>query len=365
MGQLTGGVAHDFNNLLTPILGALDMLERRGLGGEREQKLIHGALESAERARTLVHRLLAFARRQPLQSVPVDVGGLVRGMADLVASAVGPTISVNLRIGDGLPLAKADRHQLEMAILNLAVNARDAMEGSGRLTISVTAQSPPRAAPVELQAGTYVRLSIVDTGKGMDEATRARAIEPFFSTKGVGQGTGLGLSMAHGLALQLGGALTIESEPGAGAEIAIWLPECAEPRVAEESAASLGLSEAQAGIVLLVDDEPYIRAITADMLSELGFHVHEANTPEAALAAVKAGLKPDILVTDHLMPGMTGVELAKAVKAVLPSARTLIVSGFAEVENLDPSLHRLSKPFVQKDLAAALAELKCASGEKG
>jgi len=365
MGQLTGGVAHDFNNLLTPILGALDMLERRGLGGEREQRLIHGALESAERARTLVHRLLAFARRQPLQSVPVDVGGLVRGMAELVASAVGPTISVNMRIANGLPLAKADRHQLEMAILNLAVNARDAMEGSGRLTIIVTAQSAPGAAPAELPAGSYVRLSIVDTGKGMDEATRARAIEPFFSTKGVGQGTGLGLSMAHGLALQLGGALTIESEPGAGAEITIWLPQSVEPLVAEESAASLGLSQAQAGIVLLVDDEPYIRAITADMLSELGFHVHEANAPEAALAAVQAGLKPDILVTDHLMPGMTGVELAKAVKAVLPGARALIVSGFAEVENLDPSLHRLSKPFVQKDLAAALADLKCATADKG
>jgi PAS domain S-box-containing protein len=365
MGQLTGGVAHDFNNLLTPILGALDMLERRGLGGEREQRLILGALESAERARTLVHRLLAFARRQPLQSVPVDVGGLVRGMADLVASAVGPTIGVNLRIADGLPLAKADRHQLEMAILNLAVNARDAMEGSGRLTISVTQESAPGRLPADLKAGGYIRLCILDTGRGMDEETRARAIEPFFSTKGVGQGTGLGLSMAHGLASQLGGALTIDSELGAGAEIAIWLPQSEEPLLAEGSAASLGGAEAGAGVVLLVDDEPHIRAITADMLSELGFHVHEAHAPEAALAAVQAGLTPDILVTDHLMPGMTGVELAGAVKALLPSARALIVSGFADVETLDPSLHRLSKPFLQKDLARALADLKCRSEETG
>jgi PAS domain S-box-containing protein len=365
MGQLTGGVAHDFNNLLTPILGALDMLERRGLGGEREQRLIRGALESAERARTLVHRLLAFARRQPLQSVPVDVGGLVRGMAELVASAVGPTISVNLRIADGLPMAKADRHQLEMAILNLAVNARDAMEGSGRLTISVTEESAPGRPPADLKAGTYIRLCILDTGKGMDEATRTRAIEPFFSTKGVGQGTGLGLSMAHGLACQLGGALTIDSEPGAGAEIAIWLPQSVEPLVAEESIASLGGSDAEAGTVLLVDDEPHIRAITADMLGELGFHVHEASAPEAALAAVRGGLTPDILVTDHLMPGMTGVELARAVKALLPAARALIVSGFADVENLDPSLHRLSKPFVQKDLANALADLQRGADERG
>jgi PAS domain S-box-containing protein len=365
MGQLTGGVAHDFNNLLTPILGALDMLERRAVGGEREQRLIHGALESAERARTLVHRLLAFARRQPLQSVPVDVGALVRGMEELVASAAGPTIVVSLRIADGLPLANADRHQLEMAILNLAVNARDAMEGSGRLTISVTEEKVTAGYAAALKPGAYVRLSMADTGKGMDEVTRARAVEPFFSTKGVGQGTGLGLSMAHGLASQLGGALIIDSAPGAGADIAIWLPRSAEPLVAEESAASLGVAGAAAGVVLLVDDEPYIRAITADMLGELGFHVHEAHAPEAALAAVREGLRPDILVTDHLMPGMTGVELARAVKALLPSVRALIVSGFAEVENLDPTLHRLSKPFVQKDLANALADLKCAAHEKG
>jgi CheY-like chemotaxis protein len=198
----------------------------------------------------------------------------------------------------------------------------------------------------------------------MDEATRARAMEPFFSTKGVGQGAGLGLSMAHGLASQLGGALTIESEPGAEADIAIWLPRSVEPLVAEESAASLGVSGAEAGMVLLVDDEPHIRAITADMLSELGYHVHEAGSPGAALAAIQAGLKPDILVTDHLMPGMTGVEIATAVRALLPSTRALVVSGFANVENLDPSLHRLSKLSVQKDLANALANLTCASRER-
>jgi len=286
-------------------------------------------------------------------------------MEELIASAAGPTIGVSLRIADGLPLAKADRHQLEMAVLNLAVNARDAMEGSGRLTISVTEEKVTAGRATALEPGAYVRLGIADTGKGMDEVTRARAIEPFFSTKGVGQGTGLGLSMAHGLASQLGGALTIDSAPGAGADIAIWLPRSAEPLVAEESAVSLGVAGAAAGVVLLVDDEPHIRAITADMLGELGFHVHEASAPEAALAAVQEGLKPDILVTDHLMPGMTGAELARAVKALLPSVGALIVSGFAEVENLDPSLHRLSKPFVQRDLANALADLKCASHERG
>ncbi len=358
MGQLTGGVAHDFNNLLTPILGALDLLKRRGVGADREQRLIHGALESAERARTLVHRLLAFARRQPLQSTPVDVGGLVEGMADLVASATGPTIGVTLKIADAPLMAKADSHQLEMAILNLAVNARDAMDGSGEVTISVAAESVELDHPAGLKPGGYVRVCISDTGKGMDEATISRAIEPFFSTKGVGQGTGLGLSMAHGLASQLGGALTIESKPGAGAHISIWLPESIDSAISGRSPQRSHVRGAEAGVVLLVDDEPHIRAITAEMLTELGFEVREANSSEAALSAVQEGLAPDILVTDHLMPGMTGVELAYAVQAILPDTRALIISGFAEVESLDASLNRLAKPFVQSDLACALAELR-------
>jgi PAS domain S-box-containing protein len=357
MGQLTGGVAHDFNNLLTPILGALDLLVRRGVGGDREQRLIQGALESAERARTLVHRLLAFARRQPLQSAPVDVAGLVQGMADLVTSAIGPTIALNLRLGDPPLTAKADSHQLEMAILNLAVNARDAMDGAGELTISVTAAQVDTDHPAGLKPGGYVRLCVSDTGRGMDEATLGRAIEPFFSTKGVGQGTGLGLSMAHGLASQLGGALVIESQPGAGAHIAFWLPETVDAGISEETPERLGMADAECGLVLLVDDEPHIRAITAEMLTELGFDVREAPSPEAALCAIRSGLTPDILVTDHLMPGMTGVELAYAVQGLLPSARALIISGFAEVESLDASLNRLAKPFIQRDLADALAQL--------
>jgi signal transduction histidine kinase/CheY-like chemotaxis protein len=352
MGQLTGGVAHDFNNLLTPILGVLDMLE---------QRLINVALESAERARTLVHRLLAFARRQPLQSVAIDVGGLVRGVADLVASAAGPAVTVTLKIADPLPLATADSHQLEMAILNLGVNARDAMDGTGQMTISVTAESVEPRHPEGLKPGRYVRVCVSDTGKGMDEATRARAIEPFFSTKGTGQGTGLGLSMAHGLASQLGGALTIESQPGEGTQVAIWLPQSVEPPTSGLTSERGRVPQAEAGLVLLVDDEAHIRAITAEMLTELGFRVQEALSPEAALAAVEDGLEPDILVTDHLMPGMTGVELAHAVRARRPQTYTLIISGFAEVESLDATLPRLAKPFVQSDLAKALADIRSAS----
>jgi PAS domain S-box-containing protein len=362
MGELTGGVAHDFNNLLTPILGALDMLARRGVGGEREQRLIRGARESAERARTLIHRLLAFARRQPLQSASVDIGALVRGMAELVASAVGPTVAVALEVEDAVPLAKADRHQLEMAILNLGVNARDAMDGTGQLTISVAAEAVEEGHPAALAPGHYVRLCVADTGKGMDEATRARAIEPFFSTKGLGKGTGLGLSMAHGLASQLGGALTIDSRPGEGAKISIWLPQSFEALIAHAPPAQSGINHVDCGLVLLVDDEAHIRDITTDMLTELGFRVHVAASPEAALAAVNAGLEPDILITDHIMPGMTGVELSYAVKARRSATRALIISGFAEVETLDAALPRLSKPFVQSELAAALAGMCAFAG---
>jgi CheY-like chemotaxis protein len=244
-----------------------------------------------------------------------------------------------------------------MATLNLAVNARDAMDGAGRMTISVTAEWV-EGRPAGLKPGRYVRLCVSDTGKGMDDATIARAVEPFFSTKGVGQGTGLGLSMAHGLASQLGGALTIDSQPGAGAHIAIWLPQSIEDPISNARPPSASLRGAEAGLVLLVDDEAHIRAITAEMLSELGFDVREANSPEAALSAVRAGLAPEFLVTDHLMPGMTGVELASAVRAILPDARALIISGFSEVESLDASLHRLAKPFVQTDLATAMAGLR-------
>jgi nitrogen-specific signal transduction histidine kinase len=362
MGQLTGGVAHDFNNLLTPIMGALDMLKRRGVGVERDQRLINGALEAAERARTLVHRLLAFARRQPLQAVPVDLGDLVGDVLDLIVSAVGPSVRVVLQVPDQRLIANADPHQMEMAILNLAVNARDAMDGPGELTISVDADGIEQGHHSGLPAGHYVRLCLADSGKGMDETTRTRAIEPFFSTKGVGLGTGLGLSMAHGLASQLGGALTIDSSPGKGTRVTIWLPQnlvCAQVADSPEPNA---VSQLHTGLVLLVDDEAPIRATITDMLEEVGLQVRQAESPEDALSLVMGGLKPDYLVTDHLMPGMTGVELARAITAIVADVRVLIISGYAEVETLDASLCRLAKPFVLADLARALAELVAQPG---
>jgi nitrogen-specific signal transduction histidine kinase len=357
MGRLTGGVAHDFNNLLTPIMGTLDLLQRRAVGGQREQGLIRGASQSAERAKTLVHRLLAFARRQPLQAKTIDAGQLLEGVADLLRSTVGPQVDVAVEIAADLPFAKADPHQLEMAILNLGINARDAMDGIGKITVSAASSKIGSGDVAGLEPGVYVRFSIADTGRGMDEETKQRAIEPFFSTKGIGQGTGLGLSMVHGLAVQLGGGLTIESALGAGTTITIWLPESHGEAECEEVAPQAIEPVRLSGSVLLVDDEEHIRVIAAEMLTELGLAVREADSAATALSALDEGLQPDLLITDHLMPGMTGMYLARAVQLRLPDTKVLIVSGFAEAEGIDPSLPRLTKPFVQGELLAALSKL--------
>lgn len=357
MGQLTGGVAHDFNNLLTPIIGSLDMLMRRGLGNDRERRLIDGALQSADRAKTLVQRLLAFARRQPLQAVAVDLGTLVEGMASLIGSTVGPNIVVRVELEKNLPPAKADANQLEMAILNLGVNARDAMPGGGTLAITAARESVRGDHRSGLKQGHYVRLSVADTGKGMDEATLARATEPFFSTKGIGQGTGLGLSMVHGLAAQLGGALTIVSEPGHGTVVDLWLPVSLGTLKHKDETRAARASVTPQGCVLLVDDEELVRMSTADMLADLGYDVIEANSAEHALRLLDEGAAPNLVVTDHLMPGMNGAELALAVRVRKPGVPILIVSGYAEAEGIAPDLPRLTKPFRNAELAESLASL--------
>lgn len=354
MGQLTGGVAHDFNNLLTPIIGSLDLLMRRGLGSERERRLIDGALQSAERAKTLVQRLLAFARRQPLQPKAVALDDLVTGMASLVSSTIGPKIDLRVSIADDLPPARADANQLEMAILNLSVNARDAMPGGGELTISASRASVRGRHPAGLRVGHYVRLSVADTGIGMDEATRARAIEPFFSTKGIGKGTGLGLSMAHGLAAQLGGGLTIISAPGEGTTVELWLPVSPDAIGSDDQIRVLPRISVARGTALLVDDEELVRMSTADMLNDLGYDVVEAKSAEEALQLIEAGVTPTILVTDHLMPGMNGEELARSLRTRMPDLPVLIVSGYAEAEGIAPDLPRLTKPFRNAELADRL-----------
>ncbi|WP_420897424.1 PAS domain S-box protein [Altericroceibacterium xinjiangense] len=365
MGQLTGGVAHDFNNLLTPIVGSLDMLQRRQLGDEREQRLIAGAMQSAERARTLVQRLLAFARRQPLQAVPVDIAELVTGMGDLVSSTTGPQIEVIVEADRDLPPAETDPNQLEMAILNLAVNARDAMPDGGTLRITATTEEIGAGHRSGLDAGQYLCLSVADTGIGMDEATAARAVEPFFSTKGIGKGTGLGLSMVHGLASQLGGALTIQTRPGLGTKIELWLSQSASMPKRAEAAGSDIAPSAGRGRVLLVDDEELVRMSTADMLSDLGHLVVEASSGEEAMRRIAQGERFDLIITDHLMPGITGTELARTIRALHPDVPVLLVSGYAERDGIEPDLPRLTKPFRKDELAAGIAKLRAPAWRLG
>jgi PAS domain S-box-containing protein len=355
VGQLTGGIAHDFNNLLTPILGGLDILQRRGVGDDRGLRLIEGALQSAERAKVLVQRLLAFARRQPLQSCAVDIGQVVVEMSDLIGGTLGPGIRIVLDIAKNLPRAMADPNQLEMALLNLAVNARDAMVDGGVLTIAarVGEVGPGR----KLNAGRYIRLAVSDTGTGMDAETLARAVEPFFSTKGIGKGTGLGLSMIHGLAAQLGGTLELASTVGVGTTIEMWIPVAKEEAAAAVAREATDEPTAGAGIVLLVDDEDVIRNTTSQMLADMGYTVIEASSATEA-APHLADPRVDLILTDHLMPGMSGTQFAREAQAKRPGLPILIISGFADVEDIAPDLPRLMKPFRASDLASGLAALR-------
>jgi CheY-like chemotaxis protein/two-component sensor histidine kinase len=339
-----------------PIIGSLDMLQRKGAGDARSQRMIDGALQSAERAKTLVQRLLAFARRQPLQPQAVDVGALIYGMEDLLASTVGPRIQIKLDVTPQLPPAVADANQLEMALLNLAVNARDAMPEGGDLTVALGADILHDEHGPDLRPGAYLRLCVHDTGVGMDEATRLHATEPFFSTKGVGRGTGLGLSMVHGLAAQLGGALTIESGVGAGTTIKIWLPLAQELALASAPATDPSPGPGS-GTILLVDDEAIVRSSTAEMLADLGYRVVEAESAEEALRRLDEEISIDLLITDHLMPGMTGTQLAVAVHRRRPELPVLLISGYADAEGLSPEISRLTKPFRQGELATSVIKL--------
>ncbi len=358
IGQLTGGVAHDFNNLLTPIVGSLDLLRRRIGTDERTQRLITAAMQGAERARTLVQRLLAFARRQVLEPRAVDVAALVDDMRELVLRSLGAGVRLDVALADDLPPARVDPGQLELAILNLAVNARDAMPEGGALTITVDRQSAGAGHTNGLRHGDYVRLAVEDTGAGMDEATLRRVVEPFFSTKGIGKGTGLGLSMVHGLAAQSGGGLFLHSRPGAGTRAEIWLPIANEPPPQQPGLDGAAPQADRRCRILLVDDEPLVRMATADMLADLGHAVTEAGSGGAALEALRSGPPPDLVITDYLMPGMTGAQLAAEIRAMLPGQPILIATGYAGLAgNAMADLPLLPKPFRRAELAATIDRL--------
>ena len=359
LGQLTGGVAHDFNNLLTPITGVLDLLQRKyGDTDARSGRLIGNALQAADRAKTLVQRLLGFARRQTLETKPVDLGALVDGMRDLIASSMGPTVEIHIRYEADLRPALADPNQLELAILNLCVNARDAMPDGGPLTIvaeqvALGPRSEPRLIP-----GLYIRMSIIDAGMGMDAETLVRAVEPFYSTKETGRGTGLGLSMVHGLAAQLGGAFALSSAPGEGTRCDLYLPVADEVPQPERSTQDQPLLRTGRALsILLVDDEEIVRIATAEMIRDLGHEVIEASGGAEAIAKLSAGLRPDVVITDYKMPRMDGAELADRVRQSLPSVPILLITGYTGTTDNASSLPRLAKPFGQAEIATAMAAL--------
>jgi signal transduction histidine kinase len=358
IGQLTGGVAHDFNNLLTPITGVLDLLAKRYADDHRSARLIDGALQSAERARTLVQRLLGFARRQVLATYAVNLSDLVEGMRDLIASSVGPAVELRIIAPDDLPLASVDPNQMELAILNLCVNARDAMPKGGQLTVAVEQAVVGPGSALPLQPGAYLRLSVIDTGTGMDERTLARAVEPFYSTKEVGKGTGLGLSMVHGLVAQLGGTFVLASTLGSGTRADLYVRVAdadstpGRLRAKDQEAPNVGPRLA----ILVVDDEDLVRAGTAEMLRDLGHTVYEASSGPQALAILEAGTAVDVVVTDYMMPRMDGGELAAQIRGSHPDLPILVVTGYAGGD-LELEQPQLAKPFRQAGLMAAIRKL--------
>ena len=357
IGQLTGGVAHDFNNLLTAVMGNLELLRKRLPANPSFDRLIDGAMQGAQRGAALTQRLLAFARRQSLEPRAVDMADLVRGMDELLHRSIGPSVDMVLDLPPNLPAAQADANQIELALLNLAVNARDAMPDGGTLTIALDCAVTGEAQ--DLDAGRYVRLIVSDTGTGMDGDTLRRAIEPFFSTKELGKGTGLGLSMIHGLALQLNGALRLLSEPERGTRAELWLP------VAIGAAAAVPVEPATVdqavprhATLLFVDDDYLISLSTASLLEDLGHTVIKAASGADALFVLRQGRPIDLLITDYAMPGMTGIELATVARRLRPDLPILLATGYADLPTsaaLD--LPRLSKPYQQRQLAEQIASL--------
>lgn len=355
IGQLTGGVAHDFNNLLMAVMGNLDLLRKRIPDDPRMHRLIDGAMQGAERGASLTQRLLAFARQQDLKVVPVDLGALIRGMIDLLERSLGPRVALNLHIPDGLPPARIDANQLELAILNLAINARDAMQDGGAIEIKVsrhTINNDPALTP-----GDYLRVSVVDNGSGMSPETLKKAIEPFFSTKPLGKGTGLGLSMVHGLAVQLGGSLELSSVVGRGTTATLVLPIATKAPAAID-AGQVARHAARSAVILFVDDDPLIAMSTTEMLEDLGHRVIGVNSGRHALDVLRSEQPLDLMMTDHVMPGMTGIELAAASREVRPSLPILLATGYAELpEGAQLDLPRLAKPYHQDQLRERLDQL--------
>ena len=352
IGQLTGGVAHDFNNLLMAVLGNLELLRKHVDGDAKAARLIDGALQGAKRGASLTQRLLAFARRQDLHVGPVDLGTLVAEMTDLLKRSVGTSVVIQTCLSERMDPVLADPNQLELALLNLVVNARDAMPNGGTVRISLKEVDLAKQLG-DLAPGRYGVLTVADEGHGMDENTLQKAVEPFFSTKELGKGTGLGLSMIHGLALQLKGTLRLSSAPGEGTTAELWIPVSSDrPAVAEAQQAPDELKSVGSLRVLLVDDDFLIAMSSADMLADLGHEAVEAHSGKEALTHLRENGRFDLMITDYSMPEMTGGDLANAARDLFPDLPILVASGYAELPpGIDFDVARLAKPYTQNQLA--------------
>jgi len=360
IGRLTGGVAHDFNNILMAVLGSLSLLKKRVGSDAKAATLVENATLAARRGASLTQRMLAFARRQALQPEPVHVRTLLEAMGELLIRTLGPTLLIEAQFPPHLPPAMVDANQLELAVLNLAANARDAMPNGGKIVIAgaLTTFEAGSAEQAKLNPGKYLCLSVTDQGEGMDEATLARAAEPFFTTKGVGKGTGLGLSMVDGLAAQSGGRFELSSTPGVGTIARLWLPVAVEEPVRQAPTVSAPAAPIPPQVVLVVDDDALVLKNHVAMLEDLGHTVVPAASATEALEILSANEQISVMVTDHAMPRMTGAELIQKVRVQRPELPTILATGFAELSgDLAQGIPRLSKPFDQEELAEALADV--------
>ncbi|WP_454719111.1 response regulator [Caulobacter segnis] len=352
VGRLTGGIAHDFNNLLTVIFGNLEMIQRR-TDEERVLRLAKFAAEAAERAAKLTHQLLAFSRTQRLTLRPVDLNGLIVGMNDLLIRTIGPQIRIVTQLSDHAPWAMADENQLELAILNLAINARDAMPDGGVLTIETSVGS---ANDDTLTPGAYGVVRVADTGTGIPRHLLSKIFDPFFTTKPIGKGTGLGLSQVFGIARQSGGTVQIESDEGAGASFTLWLPLAAAANATDSTPTDISDAQRGQGRILVIDDDTGVRRFIVECLEMLGYQVSQAASGQEGVASLRSD-EPDLLIVDYAMPGMNGVEVVQMARERAPNLPIILATGYADMDAVDKVIGLgalLRKPFRIDDLQKAV-----------
>ena len=358
IGQLTGGIAHDFNNLLMAVLGSLELLRKRLSDDPKSIALLENAAQGAQRGTTLTKRMLAFARNYEMKKEAIDIPTLVHGMKELIERSMGPSFNMEIRFPLSLNPVEADANQLELALLNLSLNARDAMADGGDIILAAREENISAGHRSGLKAGRYIRLSVTDTGEGMDQETLLKATEPFFTTKGVGKGTGLGLSMVHGFAEQSGGRLILHSQKGAGTTAELLLPVAKTSEKAIPATPAPPAKALRPLTILAVDDDALVLMNTVHMLEDLGHTVFEAYSGYEALEILKREDGIDLVVTDQAMPKMTGIELAKIIKREWPDIPVLLATGYADrVRGDDVGLPKLTKPYMQRELAEAIVRM--------